>query len=254
MNALKSLRSRFRRRLIASPLGNKLRRYNYLWNIAMRLKGVRVSLCPLCGYEGRFTAMGHPPRYDAMCPGCGSAERHRLEYLSMTRLNLLRAQDRVLHFAPEACLARWLRQQPIDYVTADLRQGKADIRLDIESIALPDESFDIVIANHVLEHVDDGRAIREISRILKKAGTLVAMVPLVEGWERTYENPSVATDEDRMVHYGHHGHVRRYGRDFRDLFPRAGFALTEFICDGVETVKFGLLEGERVFIATKSPA
>jgi SAM-dependent methyltransferase len=237
---------------IRRRLGNTYRQYRYLFAIGRRLNGTRECQCPMCGFVGRFAGVGHPPRYDAICPNCGSAERHRLQYLAIARLELIAPSLRVLHFAPETCLAQWLRTQPVDYLTADLREGLADIRLDMENIALPDESFDRVIANHVLEHVDDKRAVREIFRILRKGGRLIATVPLIEGWDRTYEDAAIATAAEREVHYGQDDHVRYYGRDFRDRLAGAGFAVTEFTCDGAETIKFGLLRGERVFIGTKA--
>jgi hypothetical protein len=41
--------------------------------------------CPICDYRGVFISVGHPPRWDARCPGCGSRERHRLTELWITR-------------------------------------------------------------------------------------------------------------------------------------------------------------------------
>jgi len=48
-----------------------------------------------------------------------------------------------------------------------------------------------VLCSHVLEHVNDTKALKSINRILKPKGKLIAMVPICEGWEKTYENIAI---------------------------------------------------------------
>ena len=58
-------------------------------------------VCPICGYRGVFLDVGHPPRWDARCPSCGSRERHRLLWLWATQDGGNRLDGkRILHFAP----------------------------------------------------------------------------------------------------------------------------------------------------------
>jgi SAM-dependent methyltransferase len=137
------------------------------------------------------------------------------------------------------------------YVTADLEAERGDLALNLEDIVLPDGSFDIVIANHVLEHVNDGASLNELYRILRPSGLMIATVPLIEGWDATYENDRVTSAADRELHFGQWDHVRYYGRDFRDRIRAAGFGLREFAAAGEDVVRFGLLRGERVFFARK---
>jgi SAM-dependent methyltransferase len=139
---------------------------------------------------------------------------------------------------------------PARYVTADLRDG-LDLKLDIEDIDLPDESFDIVVCSHVLEHVNDRAALSELHRILRPSGRLILMVPIIEGSDTTYENPAITSWRDRKLHFGGGTHVRHYGRDFRDRVRAAGFQLHEYCADDYEPIRFGLVRGERVFVATK---
>ncbi len=48
-------------------------------------------------------------------------------------------------------------------------------QIDAQSIPYPDETFDVVIANHMLYHVPDRpKAIGEICRVLKPGGQLIA--------------------------------------------------------------------------------
>jgi SAM-dependent methyltransferase len=196
-------------------------------------------------------AAGDPPRYNAVCSSCCSSERHRLLFLGLQRLNLLSGSERVLHFAPEACLIKSLQKASGSYQTGELDPCRADLALNIEQIDLPDKSVDVVIANHILEHVNDKKALLELHRILTDSGRLLVMIPLIEGWAQSYEDPAITSESERTLHFGQCDHVRYFGRDFRDRVLSAGFSLDEFGCDGADTVKYGLTRGEHLFICTK---
>jgi predicted SAM-dependent methyltransferase len=104
----------------------------------------------------------------------------------------------------------------------------------------------VVVANHVLEHVDDKKASAELSRVLKRDGFLVCQVPIVEGWETTYEYKSITSDEAWSLHFGQADHVRFYGADFRRRMSEGGFKLIkEITAEGVDVVKHGLVRGEK---------
>jgi hypothetical protein len=77
------------------------------------------------------------------------------------------------------------------------------------------------------------------------------MLPVIEGWAKTYENPAVTSPEDRKRHYGQSDHIRYYGADVRGRIRNAGFALAEFTAQGPEVLTFALQRGEKVFIAKK---
>ncbi|WP_273144006.1 class I SAM-dependent methyltransferase [Oceanicaulis alexandrii] len=223
-------------------------RWQYSLTVLKRLQGWRERECPICGYQGRFHGSGHPPRYDSVCGGCGSRERHRLFKLAMDQRPFARGQ--VLHFAPDRALIPLLCELGT-YQSADIRPGVADLVLDIEHIDLPDATMDLVVANQVLEHVDDIAALAEIYRILKLGGQFIATVPLVEGWAETYENPAIDSDAGRSLHFGQSDHIRYYGRDFATRLADAGFEVESFVPGGAETVRFGLMPGERIFLATR---
>lgn len=160
-------------------------------------------------------------------------------------------EDSVLHFAAEPILEKRFRAEHKNYKTADLYHA-ADLKLNIESIDLPNESVKLIIANHVLEHVDDQKAGKELFRVLVKEGVLVCMVPIIEGWDKTYENSSVTTDEQRLVHFGQVDHVRLYGRDFRERIESGGLKLVrEITAEGADVIDYGLLRGQKVFVFRK---
>jgi SAM-dependent methyltransferase len=177
-----------------------------------------TEYCPLCDSAFRFRPFGNPSRLKAQCPGCGSLERHRLLWLWLQQSGVLQRGGRILHFAPEICLARrFLSLAGIEYLSADAcitHYAVPGIReMDITDIALPDANFDLVIASHILEHVpDDRRAMREVRRVLKPGGTALLLVPF-EDRADTYEDWSITTPEGRAAAFGQHDHVRIYGYD-----------------------------------------
>lgn len=232
-------------------LRNQVRSVVYGIKMIPKLSGVEPRHCPLCGYHGRFSAYGSPPRFDAKCGKCSSLERHRLLKIAIDELGLITAQDRVLHFAPEPSIQTLVKGIAQEYTSADIMPGMADIVLNLENIDVPSNSVNVVIANHVLEHVNDNKAISELYRILRPGGTLIAMVPIVEGWDATYENPDIHSEYDRELHFGQNDHVRFFGRDYRDRLAAPGFKVEEYGANGDDTVKFGLMRGEKVFIARK---
>lgn len=218
-------------------------------------KSAVIAECPICGYVGRFAPIGTVIRFGAGCPSCGSAERHRLLVLALRAGAFDLADKRVLHFAPETYLADVIEQaKPQSYVTGDILPGRAQRVLNIENLDLEPQSFDLIMCSHVLEHVDDRKALLEMHRVLADDGRLVLLVPLVEGWSKTYQNPDLKTDLEKQQHYGQADHIRFYGADFRDRVTEAGFALDEFTAEGADSIRYGLMRGEKVFIAKKIPA
>jgi SAM-dependent methyltransferase len=96
-------------------------------------------------------------------------------------------------------------------------------RCDITDIPQPDGAFDIVICNHVLEHVpDDRKAMRELRRVLRPGGLAVLQHP-VQDRPDTYEDFSVVDATERLRVFGQEDHVRIYGWDMLDRLRAAGF-------------------------------
>jgi SAM-dependent methyltransferase len=226
---------------------NRLRLFQGIVNLSR----IEQHECNLCGFAGRFWPFGNPPRRGAQCGNCGSLERHRLVGLWLDANAAIVSDSRVLHFAPEPILSRLLRQRSKHYLSADLNPQAADVGMDIENIDLPNGSVDLVVCCHILEHVDDRKALNEIARILAPDGLALFMFPIVEGWRDTYENPAHTSSTDRIKYFGQSDHVRMFGGDVRQRICDAGFALTELTAEEPNVARYGLVRGEKVFIAAK---
>ena len=208
--------------------------------------------CPCCGYRGQFQLEAHLLMAES-CPRCGALERQRLFALAVQRGFLSFAAVDVLQFAPDPSVTALVEaQSPASHVTADYEPGRAQLRLNIEQLALADGSFDRIVCSHVLEHVDDRKALAELYRVLRPGGQTAIMLPVVEGWTHSYENANVNTVTDRILHFGQWDHVRFFGADVRARIAVAGFALDEFTASGEDAVTHRLLRGEKVFRATKA--
>jgi SAM-dependent methyltransferase len=228
--------------------------------VSLLYRGNRVT-CPVCSRHYRkFLPYGRVnPRPNALCPGCLSLERHRLLWLYLhEKTDFFKRPLQVLHFAPEACFVDRFRSVHGDgYVTADIESPLAQLKIDIHQIPLPDNSFDVVLCNHVLEHVDDDlRAMRELHRVLKPGGFAILQVPFFNPVpDATIGDPTVTDPAERERRYGQRDHVRRYGNDYPDRIAAAGFApVADNFVDNLPAEvrqRHGLVKGEVIYVGNK---
>lgn len=182
--------------------------------------------CPICEKTARkFLTIGREVREDAQCPHCLGSERHRFVLLYLMRqTNLFNNQPKqVLHVSPARCLETKLKAGlGSRYLTADLFSPHAMVKMDITDIQYPEQSFDVILCSHVLEHVDsDIAAMKEFHRVLKNDGWAILLVPITA--DKTFEDPSITDPAERLERFGEIDHVRRYGPDYIDRLRSAGF-------------------------------
>jgi SAM-dependent methyltransferase len=168
--------------------------------------------CPIC--ERTFARfLPYAGREDAVCPGCGSAERHRLLWLWLCDEDRLRG--RVLAFGPDDATDERLRHlSRVKYTSSDIDGSQAMVAADITQLPFDDDTFDVILCSHVLEHVPgEAAALGEIRRVMKPGGWAALMVPVDRTVEATLEDPSATTEQQRLERFGQIDHVRLYGRD-----------------------------------------
>jgi SAM-dependent methyltransferase len=224
-SALEGLQRRYRpylARLYRPPLGPPL---------SLLYRGDRVT-CPCCGHTARkfmpTVLPAGPNRPNARCPSCGARDRQRHLWLYLERkTNLLVDRLRVLHFAPERIFEEKLRSRSnLDYVSTDLERARADVKADITDLPFGDNSFDVILCSHVLEHVvDDHKAMRELYRVLRRGGWALVLVPIDFSRDETFEDPTIVAPADRERLFGQADHVRIYGPDFKARLEEAGFTV-----------------------------
>ena len=191
--------------------------------------------CPCCGMRFPSFVAGdyinhaeifNPDRYihtrqEVLCPECQSLPRHRI-LASWLNEHLVQPAT-ILYFAEEHCMDLWMKYNGIKCITADLEQP-ANLKIDIQKTGLKRNCFDMIICNHVLEHVDDFRmALRELYRILKPGGRLICSFPMDPRIEFLDEDPDVIDREERRLRFGQYDHKRVFGMHADVFLKEAGF-------------------------------
>jgi SAM-dependent methyltransferase len=196
------------------------------------------------------------------CPRCGSTDRERLIALYLNE-HLARQREpiAVLDIAPYPPLAGFIRRAIGDrggdgrYRSADLYMAGVDDRIDICDMSIySDQSFDLVLCSHVLEHVpDDCKAMAELFRVLRPGGRALVLVPIVLGLQATDEDPAVTDPRERRRRFAQDDHVRQYAKDdFTGRLAGAGFRVERFGADhfGADRLaKHGITAQSALYVA-----
>lgn len=201
--------------------------------IAFTLKGTKYtdpidgksfkSMLPY-GYENQ--------RNNVLSPSTLSLERHRLLWLYLnneTDFFTSKTKKKVLHFAPEqAFYKRFRNQKNLDYTTTDLFSPLADVKADICNLPFQDNQYDVILCNHVLEHIpDDTKAMQELYRVLKPGGMAILQIPQDLKRAVTYSDNTITDQKARAKIFGQYDHVRIYGRDYFEKLRSLGFKVIE---------------------------
>ena len=217
---------------------------------------IRGNLCNLCGYEGpdfQLRGHSHPVLYEQEvigsqrrpvdCPKCKSSDRDRLCFSFLQNAWLPSTSPSLLHIAPEKSLSRGIRQLLEDknksnqwngyqYHGLDKRTGlyryPAWVRNgDILALPFEDHTFDLIIANHVLEHIRDlTTALQELQRVLKPNSLLIAQVPWAQELEKSSLSPSINVCKRAIWQRKNHGqydHQWLFGQDLIHLMAKENF-------------------------------
>ena len=219
----------------------------------------KMHTCPLCkndvddfirlsnaylGLYDKYQCIHSPFTFETLnvfqysCPACGASDRDRLYALYFKEFFARHDVSRpisLIDFAPSETLASFIKSFPfVKYRSADLYMENVDDKVDLTDMTIyPDNSFDIFICSHLLEHIEDDRkALSELYRILKPSGFGILMVPISTILKKDYEDASVTTPEGRWTHFAQDDHVRIYSKQgFTDKVKNQGFSLLDLGVD-----------------------
>jgi SAM-dependent methyltransferase len=234
---------------------------NKFLNVA--LKGDTVE-CVCCNKKFiTFLPAGIEKRANAKCANCGSLERHRILWHFLTHQTKLFSDNiKLLHPAPEKLFYQKFKlHRNIEYTSIDLNPDKYDygsttIKMDLTNLTFNNDSFDVIICNHVLEHIpDDAKAMSEMYRVLKPGGWALLNVPVDNSRATTFEDIHINDPKKQLELFGQPDHVRVYGRDYKDRLEKAGFVVTlidytkQFSHN--EKFRFGMKDEREIYYCTK---
>lgn len=214
-----------------------------------KLGGESKFYCPVCDSKINFFlhhASDLRVSWNAVCPNCNSRSRHRgLWHLYRSILNETSAQLKILHLAPEPIFYPLFQSKwQFSYITADYILEDVDFKEDIQKLSFEDASYDLILCNHVIEHVsNDDAAFFEINRVLKPGGKAILTIP--GDYTRSH-----------TVYFNHlrfNGHYRDYGMDVVDKMKKYFHSVTckDLSAFNSKTQNYGIKANELAFICTK---
>tara|TARA_B100000780_G_scaffold225657_1_gene164794 strand:- start:1953 stop:2699 length:747 start_codon:yes stop_codon:yes gene_type:complete len=214
---------------------------------------VQIIHCPICSKSKKTFYAGLYPWILLTCVGCSSLSRQRLIVNYLKKKNNLN-KKKIIHFAPEQSLIKFINQnyKIKKYDKVDLISNRDRVHIDIENINKSYYyNYDLVICNHVLEHVNFIKAISNLKKLVKKNGEIFLTFPIIDSWKKNYVNKKIKKSYDRFLHFQQFDHLQLFGREIEKYLADRNFSCTKYIATGNESVKFGLIQGETLFILKK---
>ena len=189
-----------------------------------------------------------------LCPNCLSNARERL-VIAMLQSKIPFAGKQILHLSPEQpvykCISASAHVTTADFVPGFYRHIDPQVQFqDLHQLTYPNNYFDLLIGNHILEHIpDDALAMRELYRVLKPGGTAILQVPYSETIHQTLETPTISDPKQQSLLYGQQDHVRIYAKeDYAMRLRVAGFKVHIIGYDALQHFyKYAIQQGECFF-------
>ncbi|UAY50723.1 class I SAM-dependent methyltransferase [Ferruginibacter albus] len=231
--------------------------------------------CPFCNYSSKdlsIIGVNLPVLIEKQvvgggerrggCYNCDSTDRERLLLVYLKeKLNIasIAKEMNVLHIAPEKNLANILLKLDFkSYILGDLYTDGYSYpeyvqNMNVLNIPYDNNTFDLIICNHVLEHIPtDTDAMKELQRVLKPGGKAILQVPISKNTLKTFEDFSITDPKQREMLFGQYDHLRLYGQDYVQRLEQSGFKVNRINISS-EFIKYGVNEDEELFICEKMP-
>jgi SAM-dependent methyltransferase len=230
-------------------------------------------ICNVCGASYKKFVPEHPSPENAdaisrnhviagygeqvCCPNCMSNSRDRLVIAMLDKINV--HGKKILHLAPEKHVFNYVNSRA-NVVTADLMPELFKLvdrnihKEDVTNFSYHDDSFDILIGNHIMEHIpDDQKAMREIYRVLKSSGQAILQVPFSSTIRETIEEPDINDPAIQSALFGQMDHIRIYQLDdYLRRLRAAGFDADYISYESLTNLhQFAIQPGEGFIIIRK---
>lgn|SRR5690554_311560 len=232
----------------------KLLPQKLLFSLEPKLRSVHHSLlfkgdkyyCPICHKSSKKLIKAHQQHF---CPACGSYDRIRI--LSHLIDEAIPSETHVLDFSPARPWFRYMNQIPWKkYEPTDLSDNFIAVyQYDITDLPHDANTVDLILCFHILEHVEnDIKAMESMFQTLKPGGIAWIQTPFKEG--NIYEDYSIKSPEERLIHFGQDDHVRIYSiQGLSDRLKSVGFDVEVLVFD--ENSKKDIYAVQRVIKAVK---
>ena len=262
--------------LVPFTLGKRIRGF-YQKVSSVFYKGSKYY-CPFCknsfrklrssGHDIPFLkdiqVIGSGHRKNSLCPRCFSVDRERLVYLffKIKHKEVFTKKLKLLHISPEASLKSLFNSLPnINYtIGRNYRDNyyyrNERIQMNLFNMHYPDNEFDIIVCNHVLEHVkDDELAMSELNRILKPGGFAILQVPYSNSISETIDDEFLILPEHKEKYFPKFEKVRIYAKDYPEKLKKANFQVYRFNPSNEKTEidisKYAINPEEDLFVGYK---
>lgn len=198
-----------------------------------------IKICNFCNLENelifsqadsnsayefnKYSESSSNDEYNFTCRNCGSTahSRHFKMYFDSISNFGFSHRPRILHFAPDKILIEYFKKfKPELHILADLKTDDPRYEIiDIQNIPYSDSSFDIIIANHILENIESPEsALEELNRVIAPNGIIIIQTKFSLILNKTFQDSGVKSPEAREYFYGGKDKSRLFGKDIFDFY------------------------------------